>query len=440
MNHAAKVKAVAAKIKAQTGLKTPLIFIKKSVAHVVPDPYRKDSGKTKIYLGDLTEILEIDSEAKTCVAESGVTFYELVNRLLPLGFMPYTVPELKTITIGGAISGGSVESMSYRYGGFHHSCLEYEYIDAFGRVRTCSPENDADIFEMLHGSYGTLGIITKLKFKLHPAKPYVKLNYQKFNDFDVFWNFLQDRCRLGDYLFIDTIIHSQKNFVVCLGELRDEAPYTSRYDGVNIYYKSTLDKSEDYLRLQDYFFRYDTECHWLTKTIPPLEYKAVRFLFGRWFLGSTNLIKWSERLAGILKMKKRPEVVVDVFLPAQKFPEFYRWYEHDFNFYPLWIVPYRTPLAYPWINPEHAAKNDATFYIDCAIYGKANNEQDIDYSEVLEKKVFALGGIKTLISRNHYTEADFWRTYNKPAYEAIKAKTDPDNLFGTTYEKRVKKI
>jgi len=165
----------------------------------------------------------------------------------------------------------------------------------------------------------------------------------------------------------------------------------------------------------------------------------VRRLFGRWFLGSTNLIGWSNRLAGILKMKKRPDVVVDVFVPEKKFPEFYGWYEKEFNFYPLWIVPYQSGKAYPWINPAQAAKGGGTFYIDCAIYGKRNDDPEIDYSELLENKVFELGGIKTLISRNHYSEERFWQTYDKPAYMAVKAKTDPDNLLMTIYEKMIKK-
>ena len=43
-------------------------------------------------------------------------------------------------------------------------------------------------------------------------------------------------------------------------------------------------------RTEDYLFRYDTECHWLTATVPPLEWKPVRRAVGRWFLGSRNLI------------------------------------------------------------------------------------------------------------------------------------------------------
>lgn len=440
MSHAEKIKTIAAQIKTRADAKKPFVFTKKSVSHTVPDSCNQKTCGKEIFIGDLTDILEINETDKTCTAEAGVTFCDLMEKTLPLGLMPYVVPELKTITIGGAVSGCSIEAMSYKYGGFHDNCLEYEYIDAAGQIHACSPKKDADIFEMLHGSYGTIGVLTKLKFKLHPAKPFVKMSYPKFSDFGSFWNFLQERCRWGDYFFVDAIIHNKNSFVVCLGEMTDTTPYFSRYDWLNIYYKSTLNKTEDYLRAQDYFFRYDAECHWLSRTVPLLEWKWVRFLFGKLFLGSTNLIKWSKRLSGILKMKKRPDVVVDVFVPSKKFPEFYRWYENDFNFYPLWVVPYRMPRVYPWINPAHAAKNNETFYIDCAVYGKPNNDEKIDYSELMENKVFELNGIKTLISRNHYSQQRFEEIYNLPAYTAVKQKTDPLNLLGTVYDNRIKKF
>ena len=35
--------------------------------------------------------------------------------------------------------------------------------------------------------------------------------------------------------------------------------------------EGTRARREDYLTTEEYCFRYDTECHWLTRTIPPLD-------------------------------------------------------------------------------------------------------------------------------------------------------------------------
>jgi FAD/FMN-containing dehydrogenase len=288
---------------------------------------------------------------------------------------------------------------------------------------------------MIHGSYGTLGLLTAATFRLIPAKKFVRMEYRKFSSFDGFSNEMKARISAGDFDFIDGVIHSPTELVLCLGKMTDSAPYESSYKWLNIFYKSTRTKTEDYLGIEDYFFRYDTECHWLTKTVPFLETKAARLVFGRFVLGSTNLIKWSKRLAPVMRLKKRPDVVVDVFIPSARFGEFFEWYKTKMNFYPLWIVPYRPEGLYPWIDSKYAGGIKGELFIDCAIYGKSNSEPDVDYSELLEKKTIELNGIKTLISRNHFDEESFWKVYNKEKYLSVKNQTDPDGLFMDLYKK-----
>ncbi len=433
-NHEAAVRDIVAQVRARSGRGTPARIQKAVVSHFVPNP--NERGKPpRIDLTPLTNIIEIDPEGRSCTAESGVTFSDLVKATMKHGLIPYTVPELKGITIGGAVSGCSIESMSYKYGGFHDSCLQYEVVTGTGEIVTCSPEVNPELFHMLHGSYGTLGLLTKLKFKLMPAKPYVRMRYLKYRTFDEYWHELRNHCNRADSDFIDGIIHSKDSFVICLGQMVDEAPYTSNYDWLKIFYRSTNKRTEDYLTTYDYLFRYDTECHWLTKTVPLMETLPGRLLLGKMLLGSTNLIKWSKRVRPVMKLKKRPEVVVDVFIPSHRFKEFYRWYERDFDFYPLWIVPYRSPQLYPWIDDEYAKGIEDTLFIDCAIYGKPNSRPDIDYSELLERKTIELNGLKTLISRNHFDEETFWKVYARPRYEKIKALTDPTGTFMNLYDK-----
>jgi len=436
-HHDEKLQTVVAAIRkaAEKRSGTPVRFDKGAISHFVPNPYADNSGRPKIDFSPFNELLEIDTKAMTATAEPGLSFDALVDATLPLGLMPYVVPELKTITIGGAVAGCSIESQSFRYGGFHDSCLEYEAVTGTGEVITCSPEKDQDVFHLLHGSYGTLARLTKLTFKLMPAKPFVKMEYRTHTTFDAFWADLKERCAVADYPFIDGIIHGPDKFVLCLGTMVDNAPSVSAYDRLNIYYKSTAEKTEDYMLAKDYFFRYDAECHWLTRTLPLMETKPVRWALGGMLLGSSNLIAWSGRVKSLLRLKKRPEVVVDVFIPSIRFEEFYRWYEKDFDFFPLWIVPYNMKEIYPWVEDSFAAEIGDTFMIDAAVYGKVNTDPNIDYSELLEKKVYELRGVKTLISRNHYDEDTFWKIHSKPRISGLKKRLDPENLFGDLYEK-----
>src|SRR4051794_1262866 len=102
--HTAKVDRIVAQLRAHRGVR-PLSLRKRSVAHQVPKARDLRHRDDKIDVGELTEILEIDPVRRICVAESGVTFAELVKATLKHGLLPIVVPELATITIGGAVSG-----------------------------------------------------------------------------------------------------------------------------------------------------------------------------------------------------------------------------------------------------------------------------------------------------------------------------------------------
>jgi FAD/FMN-containing dehydrogenase len=435
LSHDAKVQQLIQQIVQARQDKSGIKLHKGAVSHFVPNPYEGKSNKRHIRTQGLNELLSVDTGQRLAVVEPGITFANLVQATLKHSLIPYTVPELKGITVGGAVSGCSLESMSYRYGGFHDRCLEYEVVSGRGEVILCSRQNNRDLFEMIHGSYGTLGFISKITMELLPAKPYVHMHYHTFRTLADFWAFLKERCEKSDYDFVDAIVHAPDCLVVCLGQMVETAPYTTAYDWLRVFYKSTSTRQEEYLTTYDYFFRYDTECHWLSRTVPMLESWPMRLLVGKFVLGSSNMIRWSKRLSPLLRMKKRPDVVVDVFIPARRLEEFFGWYTETFRYWPLWIVPYRAPQHYAWISDEQQQRMGELFLIDCAIYGKPNGEEGNDYSELLERKVMELGGIKTLISRNHYDAETFWQIYSKPRYLAAKERLDPDHLFPDLYEK-----
>ena len=434
-SHDQIVAEVAAQMRERAGRRESVHVDKGGVHHFVPLPGDRRFGGRPLDVSRLNRVLAIDPSTRCCVAEPGVTFGALVRATLAHGLIPTVVPELEGITAGGAVAGCAVESMSWRYGGFHDSCTEYELVSGAGEVLTVSREREPQLFHMIHGSYGTLAILTRLCFELVPAKRYVRLEYRRFSTIATFEAELRARIAAGAYPFIDAIAHGPDELVLCLGQFVDTPPYVSNYRWLDIFYKSTLNRQEDFLPTADYCFRYDTECHWLTRTMPPLEWKPVRFAVGKFVLGSTNLIRWSERLEPLLRLKKRPDVVVDVFVPSRRLRDFFAWYTRGLAFYPLWLVPYRIAEPYPWIAPAHAARFDDDLFIDCAVYGKPNNDPAIDWSQALEDKTYELGGIKTLISRNHHTREKFWQIYDQQRYDAAKSRLDPNAVFPSLYEK-----
>ena len=232
--HAAKVERIAQQLRARPP-GTPVSLRKKAVAHQVPKHGDLRRTDAKIDVSDLTEILSIDPEARLCTAESGVTFVDLVRATLAHGLVPVVVPELKTITIGGAVAGCSIESMSFVYGGFHDSCVAYEILTGRGDVLTLTPDGEhALAFQMMQNAFGTLGIVVKLTFRLVPAKAFVRLTYETHATYEAYAVAIKRHAAERDVDFMDGIIHGPTKYVLALGTFADDAPYTSDYSWLKV--------------------------------------------------------------------------------------------------------------------------------------------------------------------------------------------------------------
>ncbi len=425
--HHRKVARVAAALRERKSTR-PVSLLKKSVSHRVPKAHDKRFTDDRIDLSDLDRILEIDPAARLCVAEPGVTFVDLVDATLAHGLIPIVVPELKTITVGGAVAGCSIESMSFVRGGFHDTCREYEVITSRGDVLRCSPGENELLFQMLHGTFGTVGIISKLVFELVPAKPFVHVVYEKHRTLADFKAAIWSHYERRDIDFMDGMIHSPELYVLCAGRFVDAAPYTHRYDWMRVYYVSTRTRAEDYLRTQDYVFRYDKG---VTK-LRPSSFLG-RLIFGK-FLGSSEVLRIAEKLHWLLP-RERPGVTLDTFIPFSKVDGFLAWYAETFRHFPLWVVPYKRVRDYEWIAPSFWESTKDELFLDIAIYGMKQPPDGKNYYRIMEEKLMEIGGLKTLISHNHYSESEFWSIWNKDAYERAKAVGDPLGIFRDLYSK-----
>lgn len=397
---------------------------KRAVSHQVPKRNDARHREAKIDVSDLDAILEIDPVARTCTAEPGVTFVDLVRETMRYGLAPFIVPELATITIGGAVSGCSIESMSFREGGFHDTCLEYEVITAKGEIlRTTRGEL---LFEMMHGSFGTLGVLSKIRFRLARVRPFVHVVFERYLTIEDYLAAILERSRDERVELLDGFVYSPISYVLCVGRFVANAPYTTRYDRANVFFQTAARTEEDYLRTEDYFFRYDNG---VTNVHP--KSAIARALFGP-ALRSANLLRIAEKLHRFLP--ERPDVTLDMFFPISRVPAFLEWWDAAFAFYPLWVVPYKRVRDYPWIAPEYWKKTHDPMFVDLACYGMKQAPGTNAYVAI-EHALEKLGGLKTLISYNHYDEETFWRIFDRKSYQEVKRVTDPDNVFRDLWNK-----
>ena len=145
--------------------------------------FRADPAGPGLDVGAFARVLSVSPRTRTAVVGGMTTYQDLTAATLRHGLMPLVVPQLKTITLGGAVSGLGIESTSLRNGMPHESVLAMDILTGDGRVVTATPAGEhAALYRGFPNSYGTLGYALSLTIELEPVRPYVHVRHFRFTD------------------------------------------------------------------------------------------------------------------------------------------------------------------------------------------------------------------------------------------------------------------
>ncbi|MEP0943909.1 MAG: FAD-binding oxidoreductase [Rhizobiaceae bacterium] len=127
-------------------------------------------------LSRMNRVIDVDSACSTITAESGCTIQTLQEAAAAKDrkFAPDWGAR-GTAQVGGAVATNGGGQNVFRYGTTREQVLGMQVVMPDGQIwdamRTLRKDNSGyDIKQLMIGSEGTLGIITKLVFKLHPAQ------------------------------------------------------------------------------------------------------------------------------------------------------------------------------------------------------------------------------------------------------------------------------
>jgi len=404
---------------------------------------------------DFNHVIAVNVAEEWADVEGMTTYESFVEETLKCGVMPTVVPQLKTITIGGAVAGVGIEATSFRYGLVHETILEMEILLANGDVVICSKTQNPDLFYGFPNSYGTLGYALRLKVKVIPVKKFVKIERIKYNDATSYFQALEKICGTGGAAnrgdgasrsvdFVDGALFGPREMYITTGTFVDEAPFASDYTYMDIYYKSIRKQTEDYLSTRDFIWRWDTDWFWCSKYFG-VENPLVRRLFGRRRLNSAvywKIRNFAQRHPFIVKaasgFSRREPVIQDVDIPIGNAPKFAEFFFREIDIRPVWICPFRTydPTAKFNLYSFDPRKP----YINFGFWDSvASDKPDGFYNRRIEATVFELHGKKGLYSDSYYTPEEFWNSYDKFAYDALKRKYDPQGKLKNLYEKTVER-
>ncbi|WP_407446245.1 FAD-binding oxidoreductase [Rhodococcus sp. (in: high G+C Gram-positive bacteria)] len=413
-------------------------------------------------------VVSVDPRARTADVAGMCTYEDLVDATLPYGLAPLVVPQLKTITLGGAVTGLGIESTSFRNGLPHESVLEMDILTGAGEIVTARPDGEhSDLFRGFPNSYGSLGYATRLRIELEPVKQFVALRHLRFDSLAemqaVLDRITADRVYAGVAVdYIDGVVFSAEESYLTLGAQTDEPGPVSDYTGRDIYYRSIQHASvnhpkTDRLTIRDYLWRWDTDWFWCSRAFGAQDPRIRRFwpkrLLRSSFYWKLIALDHKYAVADRIEARKgnppRERVVQDIEVPVERTEEFVRWFLEEIPIEPIWLCPLRLrdhhstggasfDAQRPWplypLEPKRTYVNVGFWSSVPAdpggVAGAANR--------LIENKVAELDGHKSLYSDSYYTRDEFEKLYYSGGeYTALKKKYDPRSRLLDLFSKAV---
>ena len=398
----------------------------------------------------LTGVIAVDVQARTADVAGMCTYDDLVAETLRYGLVPLVVPQLKTITLGGAVTGLGIESTSFRNGLPHESVLELDVLTGAGEVLTASSSENAELYRAFPNSYGTLGYATRLRIELEPVKPFVALTHVRFHTL-VDLVATMDSIMVSGSLdgvavdFLDGVVFSADESYLCVGRQTGAPGSVSDYTGQQIYYRSIRNKTHDCLTIHDYLWRWDTDWFWCSEAFGA-QHPLVRRFWPRTLRRSSTYARLmrierrfhlGDRLEKLHGKPPRERVVQDVELPLERCAEFLDWFLNNVPIEPIWLCPLRLRADDCWplypIRPRQSYVN-VGFWSTVPV-GRAEGETN----RLIEHRVGELDGHKSLYSDSYYSRREFDERYGGEAYRAAKKRYDPDSRLLDLYSKAVQR-
>jgi FAD/FMN-containing dehydrogenase len=411
--------------------------------------WREPSQAPGLDVSGFDRVLSVDPEERTAQVQGMTTYEALVDATLPYGLMPYVVPQLKTITLGGAVTGLGIESTSYRLGLPHEAVLEMEVLTGDGQIVTATRDNEhSDLFYGFPNSYGTLGYALRLKIRLEPVKPYVRLRHLRFGDAEACARAIAEIAESGTYEgesvdFLDGAVFSGRELYLTIGMFADSAPYLSDYTGQRIYYRSVQERSVDFLTVRDYIWRWDTDWFWCSRAFG-VQNPIVRRVWPDRAKRSDvyrKLVAYDRRFQIVARVDRwrgqrpREDVIQDIEVPVERLPEFLDFFHEKVGMSPIWLCPLRARDRWP-LYPLEPGRT----YVNVGFWGTVQlppGQIPEYHNRLIERKVAALDGHKSLYSTAFYSRDEFWRHYDGETYRRLKQTYDPDERLLDLYDKCV---
>jgi FAD/FMN-containing dehydrogenase len=248
-----------------------------------------NENATLVSTENLNKIISFDKETGILDCQSGLSFEDILNTIIPEGWFLPVVPGTRNITIGGAIANDIHGKNHHKDGTFGNYIKSIKLLRSDGVILDCDENKNSDYFNSTIAGLGLTGIIISAEIKLKKIKSaYIDVKTFKFNSLDEYWEINSQCEKIYDYTvsWVDCL-YSKKNSlrgIYIAGnhsknlednktkrEIKLKFPFTPPFSFVNnmsmrvlnfLYYSLNKRSNESIQYYKNFFFPLDVIQNW----------------------------------------------------------------------------------------------------------------------------------------------------------------------------------
>ncbi|CAE7208024.1 unnamed protein product [Symbiodinium natans] len=450
--------------------------------------YQRQHGR--LNLSRLRGIMAFDSTARTVTVAAKTDFKTLSRYLLDRGFIVPVVPEVDTVTVGGAISGVVMEAASFRHGFVHNTVQGMEVLLPDGQVVFCSREERPELFRAIPHSYGTLGYVLSAQLLVVPAEMEVMVTIQEVSTPKEAVDGISKAIRDPAVDFVEGILFGPDRALTMTASMRSPAslealalpmvvlPDDGRY--IDVVCKQLDTSRADWhsknvscafrMSTFDFLYRWDCDIFWATRRTGFLGVPAVRQSLGRACLRSKVLWPVGTFLRGTKEVvsqlawnifgeagqqlgfnKPTERIIQDLGVRFEQVPAFAKDLEAHAEL-PFWMCPIKC-RGLVEEQPLFPLPEDADYVMDVASFGAVPQDMKsgdpLFHNRGIERvpgpghslqslrvgrarfRLQKYDGMKAFYSDVLYSRKYLYKKFNGPSYDRLKSKFDPKGVLPT---------
>ena len=371
-----------------------------------------------IRLDNYNQVLNVDRDAATVTAQSGITIQQLSDAIAHAGLAMENMGDVGYQTIGGAIS-TATHGTGERFRNMSSQVVGLSFVTASGDVRHCSPDRDPDVFKAAQVGLGALGVLSTVTLKCVPA--YNVRSVQEPHPVDELLDQFDELCASSDHFEFYWWPHTELAQAISNTRTQDPPLKSERRTGARAYINDIL--------IENYAFGLIQRAAQLRRSsIPSLTAFSARRMARKVMTDRSDRIFTNQRLVRFAEMEYA--VPRDQLIPA--FRDVRKMIERAGL---LISFPVEVRAVAADDIPLSPAYGRETGYIAVHVFNKLQYEP---YFREVEAIMDAHDG-RPHWGKLHFQTAETLRS-RYPLWDrflAVRHRLDPNRRFGNSYLDRV---